>query len=611
MINSIKHFGRIISVAILTFAFFGCENNKKKELATTDHTNVKPNVIIIMADDQGYGDLSLNGNPILKTPYMDKIGKESVRFTDFHVAPMCTPTRGQLMTGVDALRNGATAVCQGHSMMFREIPIMPEYFKQSGYATGLFGKWHLGDSYPHLPQDRGFEETLSFPAWGITSLADHFGNSYFDPYLRHNGIEEKYEGFSTDIFFREAKKWIRKKKNDNQPFFLYLPTNTPHVPEIVAEQYSKPYKNKNHNGIELPSDFYGMIANIDDNLKGMDEFLEKEGLKDNTIFIYLSDNGTQNHNASMVFNKGMRGKKQSVYEGGHRVPLFIRWPGGKYQSKDIDALVQVQDILPTLMELCQLKPIDGAIGLNGTSLSGVLKKSDPEKLKQLNDRKIVIQYSKGETSAKKWDNALVLWDKWRLVGREELYNISEDPSQENNIYKDQKEIGNAMSSHYDKWYEEAKPRFDQPRFISVGDSKSQEIELFANDWVGGYCDNPPGLVRANKTGFWNLIIEEPGEYEFELRRWPDELNMPISAGIDGSSIIAHEKFTGEDVGKRPIHFAQIEIDDFEDIKIVESTDTKMSFRAELKPGKTKLKTLFLNKDMEELCSAIYVNVKKL
>jgi len=241
-----------------------------------------------MADDQGYGDLSLHGNPVFNTPYMDKIGKESVRFTDFHVAPMCTPTRGQLMTGIDALRNGATAVCQGHSMMFSEIPIMPEYFKQSGYSTGIFGKWHLGDSYPHRPQDRGFEECLSFPAWGITSLADYFGNSYFDPYLRHNGVEKKYEGYSTDIFFNEAKKWLKKQKKNNQPFFLYLPTNTPHVPEIVGDKYSNPYKNKSYEGTELPSDFYGMIANIDKNLEKLDEFLEKEGLKTEYDF-YLSE----------------------------------------------------------------------------------------------------------------------------------------------------------------------------------------------------------------------------------------------------------------------------------------------------------------------------------
>lgn len=598
--------------SFLLFAILGCESKKTEEIQAVSKENQKPNVILIMSDDQGYGDLSLHGNPVLKTPYMDKIGKESIRFTDFHVAPMCTPTRGQLLTGIDAFRNGATAVCQGHSMIFDEIPLMPEYFKQSDYATALFGKWHLGDSYPHRPQDSGFEETLSFPAWGITSLADNFENTYFDPILRHNGIEKKYNGYCTDIFFNEAKKWIKKKKEDDKPFFLYLPTNTPHVPEWVGDEYSNPYAGESYNGIELPGDFYGMIANIDKNLKELDEFLEKEGLKENTILIYLSDNGTQNTNASRIYNMGMRGKKTSMYEGGHRVPLFIRWPeGGFAHDREVGALVQVQDILPTLIDLCDLNNIESNIDLNGTSLSGILDEAAPEESKKLNDRKIVIQYSKGNIDGRKWDHAIVLWDKWRLVGPDELYDIQKDSSQKNNLVEKYPDIVNTMRLHYDNWYEEAKPRFDQPRFIKLGNEKSQSMELFASDWVGGYCDNPPGLVAANKTGFWHLIVEEDGEYEFELRRWPDELNLPISAGIEGSRINAHEKFTGEEVGKRPIHFAEIEIEDFEKNKTVQSFDTQMTFRTNLKQGKTKLKTLFLNKDREELCSAMYVKVRKL
>ena len=165
----------------------------------------RPNVILILTDDQGYGDYGVHGNPLLKTPALDKLHGESMRLTDFHVAPMCTPTRGQLMTGMDAMRNGATAVCQGRSMMGNGIQLMPEYFAKAGYSTGHFGKWHLGDSYPHRPQDRGFQETLHHPAWGITSLADHFGNSYWDPYLKHNGTEKRYEGYATDIFL--MKPW--------------------------------------------------------------------------------------------------------------------------------------------------------------------------------------------------------------------------------------------------------------------------------------------------------------------------------------------------------------------------------------------------------------------
>ena len=185
--------------------------------AFTQGQTSKPNVILIMTDDQGYGDMSVHKNPIIKTPAMDQLHSESVRFTDFHVASKCTPTRGQLLTGLDAMRNGATRVCQGRSMVRRDIKMMPEYFAESGYATGMFGKWHLGDAYPHRPRFRGFQEVVSFRAWGITSLADYWGNTYYDPMLMHNGVDKKYKGYVTDIFFDEAMKWMEKCKVTGVP----------------------------------------------------------------------------------------------------------------------------------------------------------------------------------------------------------------------------------------------------------------------------------------------------------------------------------------------------------------------------------------------------------
>ncbi|MGY8770390.1 MAG: sulfatase-like hydrolase/transferase [Pirellulales bacterium] len=280
-------------------------------------------MILIVADDQGYGDLSCHGNPVLKTPNMDRLYAESVRFTDFHVAPMCSPTRGQLMTGRDAMKNGCTAVCQGRSMTRADIPTMADFFANSGYSTGHFGKWHMGDSYPHRPQDRGFQETLHHRAWGITSLADYWGNTYFDPVLNHNGTDKKYEGYCTDIFFNKAMQWIEQKSKIDQPFFVYLPTNTPHVPNVCAEKYSAPYVGK-YEGKPMPSEFYGMIANLDENLGKLEAFLTERKLSDNTILIYTSDNGTQSKQAQAIFNAGMRDKKTSVFEGGHRVPCFVR-----------------------------------------------------------------------------------------------------------------------------------------------------------------------------------------------------------------------------------------------------------------------------------------------
>ncbi len=564
----------------------------------------RPNVILIMTDDQGYGDYGIHGNPLLKTPSLDKLHAESIRLTDFHVAPMCTPTRGQLMTGMDAMRNGATAVCQGRSMMGNGIQLIPEYFAEAGYATGHFGKWHLGDSYPHRPQDRGFQETVHHMAWGITSLADHFGNSYWDPWLRHNGIEKQYKGYCTDIFFSEAMAWMKKQKEAEQPFFLYLPTNTPHVPNWVDEKYSKPYADVGtYNGVEVPADFYGMIANIDENMGKLDTFLKKEGLKENTLLIYLNDNGTQSKAASEIYNAGMQGYKRGMLDGGHRVASFWRWPNGLKSGKDIKDLTQVQDILPTLAEFCDLpKP---ASEVNGTSLAKLLQ----GKQSKLDDRKIVIQYSNRNTSAVRWDHAIVLWDKWRLVGPDTLHDIATDPHQDNNVIKHFPEVAQAMHDHYEQWYAEAKLRFDTPRYITVGSNEERSLTLYANDWQGGYCDNPPNLVAADTMGYWDIDVAEAGTYEFELRRWPETSKLPLSAGIQGEEISASRRFKGY-VGERPIHFANIHVAGFQETVVPNKDATHVTFTAQLGAGKTKLSTLFSDIDGNELCSAIYVKVTR-
>ena len=204
----------------------------------------RPNVLLILTDDQGYGDIAAHGNPVIRTPNIDRLAVESVRFTDFHVAPMCSPTRGQLMTGRDAMKNGATAVCQGRSMMRADIPTMADFFAASGYATGHFGKWHLGDSYPHRPQDRGFQETLHHRAWGITSLADYWGNTYFDPVLEHNGVDTAVRRLLHRHLLQPRRcSGSTSSTQQGKPFFVYLATNTPARAERVSPNDTRaPYR---------------------------------------------------------------------------------------------------------------------------------------------------------------------------------------------------------------------------------------------------------------------------------------------------------------------------------------------------------------------------------
>lgn len=275
----------------------------------------RPNVIFVLTDDQGYGDLSCLGNPVLRTPTIDRLYADSVRLSDFHVAPVCTPTRGELMTGHDALRNGATFVCMGRSLLRADLPTMANILADNGYHTGHFGKWHLGDNYPYRPQDRGFHETVYHPAWGITSAPDFFGNDYFDDHYRHRDEIQQYRGYCTDVWFQEAMSWMQGCVKRREPFFAYIATNAPHGPLWVPDLYRQPYlKDVPHN----EASFFGMIANIDENITGLERFLLENDLRDNTILIFMTDNGTATGDG--VFNAGMRGKKASLYDGGIESP---------------------------------------------------------------------------------------------------------------------------------------------------------------------------------------------------------------------------------------------------------------------------------------------------
>ncbi|MEE8117199.1 MAG: arylsulfatase, partial [Gemmatimonadales bacterium] len=462
-------------------------------VASPCHAAERPNVVLVMTDDQGYGDLSCHGNPVLTTPHLDRLHAQSVRFTDFHVAPMCTPTRGQLLTGRDAIDNGATFVCLGRSMMRGSLPTMADVFAASGYRTGLFGKWHLGDSYPHRPLDRGFHEVVRHGAWGITSIPDYFGNDYFDDTYRHQGRLEKYSGYCTDVWFDAAMKWMKAQQAAGRPFFAYLPTNVPHTPHWVADRYAEPYKGRG------PAKFFGMIANFDENMGRLLAFLDSTGLRDNTLLIFMTDNGTAA--GEKVYNAGMRGKKRSLYDGGHRVPLFVRWPnGGIGKPRDIEALTHCQDLLPTLIDLCGLRAAD-TLDHDGVSLAPLLRGKtgalpDP-------DRMLVVQYQ----AVPKKSDAAVLWRKWRLVKESELYRIDADPGQTDNLAAKHPKIARAMRDHYERWWADAAAPLSETRYIHIGSSRADPMMLYSSDWQGSYADNFGNLRAGDRIGWWDVIVE--------------------------------------------------------------------------------------------------------
>jgi arylsulfatase A-like enzyme len=546
----------------------------------------KPNVILIMTDDQGYGDFSCHGNPVLKTPNLDRLHSQSVRLTDFHVAPMCTPTRGQLMSGLDALRNRARHVCGGLDMLRPDVPTMADIFKAGGYRTGLFGKWHLGDNYPYLPQYRGFDEVVYHKSWGITAAGAYWGNDYFDDTYYHNGRLQKYDGYCNDVWFMEAGKWIKERSEKKESFFCFIPTNVPHAPLLVADKYAAPYEE--HGRVAR---FFGMIANVDENMGKLMQMLDDIGITDNTVLVFLTDNGGAG--AVKVFNAGMRGAKRQLYDGGHRAACLIRWPkGGLRHGSDIDGLTTCQDLLPTLIDLCSLKPGAGA-EFDGVSLAGLLRGS----VETLSDRMIVVQYS---IDIPKWDSA-VMWKKWRLVKGEELYDVAADPGQQQNVADKHPDIVKAMRDHYERWWAEIQPIADEPCYVHIGSEQENPVDLTCAQWYKVYADNF-GHIKGGKNAHWNVLVERDGKYQFALARYPFEADAAMDAPM---TVLSYN------IKALPVAGARMKINRFDETKSVASGDKSVSFTVPLKAGKTRLQTWLYDNDGKELCGAYYVRANRL
>jgi len=558
----------------------------------------QPNVVIVLTDDQGYGDLSSHGNPVLKTPNLDRLREQSIRLTDFHVAPMCTPTRGQLMTGCDALRNGAMNVSSGRTLLRRGYPTMADVFKVNGYRTGEFGKWHLGDNSPYRPQDRGFEESITFPSSHIGSAPDFFTNDYFDDVYSHNGERKQYEGYCTDVFFEEAKRWMKDRAAAKEPFFCYIPTNAPHGPLHVPAKYREAYAGQK----PAVARFFGMIANIDENVGQLDAFLRENGLAENTILIFMTDNGGTA--GVQVFNAGMRGRKIELYEGGHRVPCFIRWPGGKLREPgDITELTEVQDLLPTLIDLCGLQ-LAQSPRFDGVSLASLLR----GETEQLDDRSLVIQFSRMNEPVPHEGDACVLWQRWRLVADKELYDLKSDFAQKTNVADKYPDVVAKLLKDYRDWWSKIAPHVNDHEAIIVGSEHETPTLLSPADWEDVFLDQA-AQVRAGirRNGPWNIEVAEVGEYEVTLRRWPEEAPDPITAG---KPPLPHADGEFRDGVALPITSARLKVADFDETKDVSPSDEVIVFTTKLPQGRTQLQTWFNDKDGETIAGAYYVTVRR-
>lgn len=586
----------------------------------------QPNVIVIITDDQGYPDLSCHGNPVLQTPHLDAIHDAGVRLTDFHVAPMCTPTRGQLLTGLDAARNGAINVSSGRTLLRPELPTLADHLRASGYATGIFGKWHLGDQYPFRPEDRGFEETLWFPSSHINSTPDAWDNDYFDDTYTRNGVLTAYEGYCTDVFFDEGIAWMKRQKEAGKPFFAYLATNAPHWPYWEPAEYTeameKTFAEAEAAGLvevkpkgrrEDLVQFLAMIRNIDDNVGKLDAFLTENDLAKDTIVVFLTDNGSTL--AEHYFPAGMRGKKTQLWEGGHRVPCFVRWPGGGVSGgRDVGGLTHVQDLLPTLLSLCGAESLESP-PFDGIDLSTLLREggsTDP-------DRMFVINYSRmpgqldypvpDSPSIMTKDMAGVLWKRWRFLENRELYDLESDPLQQSDVATANPEVVAKMRSHLDAWWNEVGPLANEPQRVVIGHEAENPMILTACEWLDVFIDQQRQVRRADlKNGWWELEVAQAGEYEFSLRRWPADSGLAIRDGVDATTVTDGELVAGRALDLKG---ARMAIGSFSGSKPIAEEAGEVTFRTRLEAGPTRLYTWFDDAFGQAVLGAYYVHVKRL
>ncbi len=449
----------------------------------------QPNIILLMPDDMGWGDIEVHGHPLIKTPVLDRFHAESVRFTDFHVSPTCSPTRAALMTGRHEMKSGITHTILERERMSLKAVTMAQVLKGAGYATGIFGKWHLGDEEPYRPGRRGFDEVYIHGAGGIGqtypgSCGDFPDNKYFDPALLHNDKVVKTKGYCTDLFFNQAARWISQQKQAGKPFFAYITPNAPHGPLISpGPQYDRLYEGKEIDGKKLSEGdvaYLSMITNIDENFGKMLARLKELGIENDTLVIFQSDNGGTH---TKLFSGGFRGGKGSVYHGGTHSPAFWRWPAAFKGGVDCDAFTAHIDVLPTLAEIAGVKLTgDVAKQVEGRSMLPLLK--NPKAAWP--DRTLVThtgRWPHGQAAQSKFKSSSIRDSRFRLVNNTELYDLKADKGETTNVIEKHPDVVAKLRAAYDKWWDEVQPMLMNED--AVGPKVNPMKELYWKQFGGG------------------------------------------------------------------------------------------------------------------------------
>lgn len=512
-----------LKIVLALLFFISCSDDKtKKEIDTP------PNIIIILADDQGWGDLSFNGNTNINTPYIDSLAINGASFNNFFVQPVCSPTRAELLTGIYHTKLGVYSTSAGGERMKLGVKTIAEVFKTNGYATAAYGKWHNGMQPPYHPNSRGFDDFYGF-------CSGHWGN-YYSPMLEHNGQIVKGDGFLPDDIFNKSIEFI--ENNSNNPFFLTIPVNTPHSPMQVPDEFWKKFENKE---LSMKSDenedenftraALAMVENIDWNVGRLMHFLRQNKLIENTIVIYLSDNGPN----SDRWNGGLRGKKGSTDEGGVKTSCFIQWPKKIVKGKTIEQIAGAIDLFPTLANLAGIH--NNLTEIDGTDLSELILGNS----EMITDR-VLFNHWSGKTSLRT--------QNYRLDFDNRLYDMINNLRQIDDISEKKSNIRDSLIRIKEKWQQEAlKPILKKESLpFTIGDSILRFTQLPARDGIAhgnikrsnrwpndSFFTN---WLSINDSITWNVNVLQEGNYDIELYYTikKDDIGAVIELSMGDNSI---------------------------------------------------------------------------
>jgi len=528
----------------------------------------KPNVVFILSDNQSYYEMGCHGHADIKTPHIDKLADQSVEFTNFHAPPFCSPSRAVILTGRYAMRSGVFTTIAGRSILHKDEKTLPQFLKPHGYHSAIFGKWHLGFSYPYRPQDRGFDEVFVHGGGGVGQMEDYYGNSLFNTTFIHNGQVSSSKGYCTDVLFDRAMDYVEEKQKEKQPFLCFVSTPVTHSPhhgpkELVAQLKAE--------GIQGNVQLYAQVQNLDANIGRMMKKIKELGLAENTILVYASDQGMNDRGAPHGDNR-----KGLGYDPAHHVPFMIRLPGA--HPKAISRLAGMIDFFPTILDLCGIKRPDN---VDGISLKPLLvgKKGYPA------NRTLIIQCPRSR-QATKWRNSAVKTDRWRLVNGTKLYDVTIDPRQNKDVAEKNPQVLDELRNAYEAYWADLPDQASTlSRHLLGHPDCLDEIALNGMDWYRGASPWNNGAYKRPSSGAWAVTVVEKGRYQFECRFFPRTADKP--AGASGAQIKIGEQTAMSDLSEKA---------------------KKTTFELSLESGDYDLEASFAGKNR---FGALWVYVKKL